>query len=170
METTVPRPKYLREVGPLPTTPTRDDEVKRLEYYKFLKIRTFTFLALAVAFLSLGIFLLIRYNRPDGSSTVRGCGILFTTLGIAFTIITSVYFPTFTKLISSKSASVVYHPKSAEALTKFNYPRQPFEKVPQISSMPIPLPQVLPTAPPPMHIFMEPSAPPPYSEFDKTQL
>nr|CDS30955.1 metacestode specific membrane protein 1 [Hymenolepis microstoma] len=171
METIVPRPRCLRGVDPLPTTPTRDDEVKRQEYRKFLKIRTYIFFALTVTFLSLGIFLLIRYDGPNRSSTARGCGIIFTVLGITLAIITSVYFPTFTKLVSSKSASIAYNPKSAEALTKLSYPRQPLDKVPQISSMQIPLPYVLPTAPPPMPAFMEPNAPPPppYSEFDKMQ-
>lgn len=66
METTVPRPKCLRNVGPLPTSPTREEEVKRSQYRKFLKIRTFIFFVLAIIFLSLGIFLLIRYYGPTG--------------------------------------------------------------------------------------------------------
>lgn len=66
MEASVPRPKFLREVDPLPTGPNRDDERKRQEYRKFLKIRTLVFLAMAIVFLSLGIFLLVRFHGPNG--------------------------------------------------------------------------------------------------------
>ncbi|KAM7534233.1 hypothetical protein Aperf_G00000108091 [Anoplocephala perfoliata] len=169
MEDAVPRPKCLRNVGPLPISPTREEEAKRSQYRKFLKIRTLVFCVLAVGFFSLGTFLIVRYSGPTGSSVARACGILFTVFGIAFFIITAVYCPTFTKLVSSRSASVAYHPKSAEALTKLHYPRQPLDKAPQILPMPVPLPQVLPMVPLPSQVFIEPSAPPPYTEFDKTQ-
>lgn len=66
MDIEVPRPKYLRNVDHLPTSPTREEEVKRTRYRKFLKIRTLVFFALAICFLALGIFLLIRYKQPEG--------------------------------------------------------------------------------------------------------
>ncbi|CDS36430.1 metacestode specific membrane protein 1 [Echinococcus multilocularis] len=171
MDTEVLRPKYLHNVQHLPTSPSRDEEAKRTRYRKFLKIRTLVFFVLVVCFLSLGIFLLVRYNQPNGSSVARSCGILFTVLGVAFAITTSVYCPTFIKLIASRSGSVVYHPKSAEALTKMRYPRHKVEKMPPI---PPPmatteLPRVLPPAPFPTGMFVEPSAPPPYSEVEKMQ-
>ncbi|VDM33280.1 unnamed protein product [Hydatigera taeniaeformis] len=185
MDTEVPRPKYLRSVEHLPISPTRDEEAKRNRYRKFLKIRTLVFFVLAVCFLSLGIFLLVRYHQPDGSSIGRSCGILFTVLGASFAIITSIYCPTFIKLLSSRSGSVVYHPKSAEALTKMKYPRHNFEKTPSLPPPPMALamglPRVLPPAPyPPTGVFVEPSAPPlpspllppppPYTEVEKMQL
>ncbi|EUB56458.1 hypothetical protein EGR_08680 [Echinococcus granulosus] len=192
MDTEVPRPKYLHNVQHLPTSPSRDEEAKRTRYRKFLKIRTLVFFALAVCFLSLGIFLLVRYNQPNGltyqaaillvlynddtwastgSSVARSCGILFTVLGVAFAITTSVYCPTFIKLIASRSGSVIYHPKSAEALTKMRYPRHKVEKMPPIppTMATMGLPRVLPPAPFPTGVFVEPSAPPPYSEVEKMQ-
>ncbi|KAL5966166.1 hypothetical protein TSMEX_006095 [Taenia solium] len=173
MDTEVPRPKYLHNVDHLPTSPTREEEVKRTRYRKFLKIRTLVFFTLAICFLALGIFLLIRYKQPDGSSVARSCGILFTVLGAAFAIITSVYCPTFIKLVSSRSGSVVYHPKSAEALTKMKYPRHEMERMPSIppSMAAMGLPRVLPPAPPfLMSVSVEPSAPPPYTEVEKVQF
>ncbi|VDK37027.1 unnamed protein product [Taenia asiatica] len=204
MDTEVPRPKYLHNVDHLPTSPTREEEVKRTRYRKFLKIRTLVFFTLAICFLALGIFLLIRYKQPDGltyqeaiflalydddtwsstgnlvslhknirSSVARSCGILFTVLGAAFAIITSVYCPTFIKLVSSRSGSVVYHPRSAEALTKMKYPRHEMERMPSIppSMAAMGLPRVLPPAPPyPMSVSVEPSAPPPYTEVEKCNI
>uniref|UniRef100_A0A5K3FJC8 Uncharacterized protein n=1 Tax=Mesocestoides corti TaxID=53468 RepID=A0A5K3FJC8_MESCO len=116
--------RILSGTSRLGTEPSRRDVIKRSEYRKFLKIRTIVFGSLAAGFLTVGLTLIFVFQNTKTSRELWVVGLLSSILGGVCAFIFVIYLPVFMRVMASRSETVAYQSRPADALKNSTYPRQ----------------------------------------------
>ncbi|KAL7054037.1 hypothetical protein AAHC03_026590 [Spirometra sp. Aus1] len=162
----------------MPTKATKEEEAAKQVYKRHLRTAFIVFAVTSVIFLAVGIYLVVAFGESIQGLMIFGAVLI--SLGIVSTLAGTISGHNFFRLLRSTSDSVAFYPKTAEALVKYPYPRQPRQQnrpvlPPRPAAEPVTIPE--PTAPPqpasatPTLVSPPESppdyAPPPYEEVNE---
>ncbi|KAL7053524.1 hypothetical protein AAHC03_027048 [Spirometra sp. Aus1] len=133
----------------MPTKATKEEEAAKQVYTRHLRTAFIVFAITSVIFLAVGIYLVVAFRESIQGLMIFGAVLI--SFGIVSTLAGTISGHNFFRLLRSTSDSVAFYPKTAEALVKYPYPRQPRHQnrpvlPPRPAAEPVTIPE--PSAPP----------------------